>query len=93
MPLRVAAPSGSASGETGGPLLVALSPKEKDKDEDSNVRIVFSVGDASRDRRPLPLGHEAPCDEGKSSSASNDSSSSSSEWPVRLSISHERRKR
>jgi hypothetical protein len=93
MPLRVAAPSGSAGGETGGPLLVALSPKEKDNDEDSDVRIVFLVGDASRDRRPLPLGHEAPCDEGKSSSASSGSSSSSSEWPVRLSISHERRKR
>jgi hypothetical protein len=77
VPLRSAAPSGGASEETGGPLLVPLSPKEKDNDEDSDVRIVSSVGEASRGRSPLTLGHEAPRDEGKSSSTSTSSSSSS----------------
>jgi hypothetical protein len=54
-------------------------PKEKDSDEESDVRIVSLVGEASRGRSPPPLGHEAPCDKGKSSSASTRSSSSSSE--------------
>jgi hypothetical protein len=76
VPLRTATPPASAGGETGGPLLVPLSPKEKDNNEDSDVRVVSSVGDASHDRSALPLGHEAPCDEGKSSSASSGSSSS-----------------
>jgi hypothetical protein len=78
-PMRVAAPPGGAGGETSGPLLVPLSPKEKDSDEDSGVQVVSSVGDTSRDRSPLPLGHEAPCKEGRSSTASSGSSSSSSE--------------
>jgi hypothetical protein len=81
VPLRSAAPSGGAGGKDGGPLLVPLSPKEKDSNEDSEVRIVSSVGEASRGRSPPPpaLGHEAPCDEGKSSSTSTSLSSSSSE--------------
>jgi hypothetical protein len=79
VPLRSAAPSSGAGEETGGPLLVPLSPKEKDSDEDSNVRIVSSVGQASRSRSPPALGHKAPRDEGKSSSTSTSSSSSSSE--------------
>jgi hypothetical protein len=79
VPLCAAAPPGSAGGDAGGPLLVPLSPKEKDNNENSDVRIVSSVGDASRGRSPLPLGHEAPCYEGKSSSASSSSSSSSSD--------------
>jgi hypothetical protein len=79
VPLRSASPSGGAGEETGGPLLVPLSPKEKDSDEDSDVRIVSSVGEASRGRSPAALGHEAPRDEGKSSSTSTSSSSSSSE--------------
>jgi hypothetical protein len=58
---------------------VQLSPKEKDSDEDSDVRIVSSVGEASRGHNPAALGHEAPRDEGKSSSTSTSSSSSSSE--------------
>jgi hypothetical protein len=56
-----------------------LCPKEKDSDEDSDVRIVSSVDEASRGQSPPALGHEAPCDEGKSSSASTSLSSSSSE--------------
>jgi hypothetical protein len=79
VPLRLAAPSGGAGEEAGGPLLVPLSTKEKDSDEDSDVRIVSSVGEASRSRSPAALGPEAPCDEGKSRSASTSSSSSSSE--------------
>jgi hypothetical protein len=79
VPFHTAAPSGEAGGDVGGPLLVPLSPKEKDNDKESDVRIVSSVGEASRDRSPLPLGHEAHCDEGKSSSTSIGSSSSSSE--------------
>jgi hypothetical protein len=79
VPLHAAAPSGGGGGETGGPLLVPLSPKEKDNNNDSDVRVVSSVGDAPRDRSPPTLGHEAPCDEGKSSSASSGSSSSSTE--------------
>jgi hypothetical protein len=49
VPLHVVAPPRSAGGETDSPLLVPLSPKEKDSDEDSDVRIVSSVGDPSRD--------------------------------------------
>jgi hypothetical protein len=79
VPLRAVAPPGSAGGDAGGPLLVPLSRKEKDNDEDSDVRIVSSVGDASRDQSPLPFGHRAPWDEGKSSSTSSSSSSSLSE--------------
>jgi hypothetical protein len=79
VPLRVIAPSGSGGGETGGPLLVPLSSKEKDNDDDSDVWVVSSVGNASRDRSPPTFSHEAPCNEGKSSSASNGSSSSSTE--------------
>jgi hypothetical protein len=58
---------------------VPLSPKEKDSDEVSDVRIVSSVGEAPRGRSPPHLGDEAPCDEGKTSSASTSSSSSSTE--------------
>jgi hypothetical protein len=79
VPLRSAAPPGGAGEEAGGPLLVPLNPKEKDSDEDSDVRIVSSVGEASRGHSPAALGHKAPRDEGKSSSTSTSSSSSSSE--------------
>jgi hypothetical protein len=79
VPLCAAAPSGGGGGETGGPLLLLLSPKEKDNNNDSDVRVVSSVGDAPRDQSPPTLGSEAPCDEGKSSSASSGSSSSSTE--------------
>jgi hypothetical protein len=79
VPLRAAVPSRSGGGETGGPLLVPLSPKEKDNDDDSDVRVVSSVGDAPRDRSPTTLVHEAPSDEGKSCSVSSGSSSSSTE--------------
>jgi hypothetical protein len=78
VPLRAAAPSGGVGGDVGGPVLVSLSPKEKDNDKVSDVHIMSLVGEASHGRSPLPLGHEAPCDEGKSSSASISSSSSSS---------------
>jgi hypothetical protein len=79
VPLRSAAPLGGAGEETGGPLLVPLSPKAKDNDEDSDVHIVSSIGEASRGRSPPAFGHKAPHDEGKSSSTSTSSSSSSSE--------------
>jgi hypothetical protein len=79
MPLRSAAPSVEAGGEAGGPLLVPLSPKEKDNDEDSDVRIVSSIGDAPRGHNPTAFGPKAPRDEGKSSSTSASSSNSSSE--------------
>jgi hypothetical protein len=79
VPLRSAAPSAGAGGEAGGPLLVPLSPKEKDSDDDSDVRIVSSVGDAPRGHSPTPFDPDAPQDEGKSSSTSTSSSSSSSE--------------
>jgi hypothetical protein len=79
MPLRSAAPSAGAGGEAGGPLLVPLSPKEKDSDDDSDVRIVSSVGDTPRGHSPIAFGPDAPQDEGKSSSTSTGSSSSSSE--------------
>jgi hypothetical protein len=51
VPLHSAAPSAGAGRETTGPLLVPLSPKEKDSDDDSDVRIVSSVGEAPH--RPL----------------------------------------
>jgi hypothetical protein len=79
VPLRSAAPAVGADKETGGPLLVPLSPKEKDSDDDSDVRIVSFVGEAPHGRSPAAFGAEAPCDEGKSSSASTSSSSTSSE--------------
>jgi hypothetical protein len=79
VPLRSGAPSAEADVEAGGPLLMPLSPKEKDSDEDSDVRIVSSVGDAPRGRNPTAFGPDAPQDEGKSSSTSTSSSSSSSE--------------
>jgi hypothetical protein len=60
MPLRSAAPSVGADEETGGPLLMPLSPKEKDSDDDSDVRIVSSVGEACLDRSPATFGVEAP---------------------------------
>jgi hypothetical protein len=58
---------------------VPLSPKENDSDDDSDVRIVSSVGDAPRGHSPAAFGPKAPQDEGKSSSTSTSSSSSSSE--------------
>jgi hypothetical protein len=81
VPLCAAAPSAGADEETGGPLLVPLSPKEKDSDEDSDIRIVSSVGEAPRDRSTTAFGAEAPRDEAKTSSASisSDSSSESTE--------------
>jgi hypothetical protein len=68
VPLRAAAPpdvpSGAPSAGAGqgatGPLLVPLSPPEKDSDDDSDVRIVSSVGDASRKPSLDALGAEAP---------------------------------
>jgi hypothetical protein len=79
VPLRSAAPSVEADEETGGPLLVPLSPKEKDSDDDSEVRIMSSVGEAPRGHSPTAFGPDAPQDEGKSSSSSTSSSNSSSE--------------
>jgi hypothetical protein len=79
VPLRSAAPSVRADEEAGGPLLVPLSPKEKDSDDDSDVRIVSSIGEAPRGRSPTAFGPEAARDDWKSSSASTSSSSSSSE--------------
>jgi hypothetical protein len=60
VPLRSAAPPIQAGGDAGGPLLVPLSPKEKDSDDDSDVRIVSSVGDAPRGHSPTTFGPEAP---------------------------------
>jgi hypothetical protein len=79
MPLRAAAPSAGARGEAVGPLLMPLSPKEKDSDDDSDVCIVSSVGDAPRGPSPIAFSAEAPRDEDKSSSTSTSSSSSSSD--------------
>jgi hypothetical protein len=79
VPLCSAAPSAGAGREAGGPLLVPLSPKEKDSDDDSDVRIMSSVGDAPRGPSPAAFGPEAPQDKGKSSSTSTSSSSSSSD--------------
>jgi hypothetical protein len=79
MPLRSAAPSAVAGREAGGPLLVPLSPKKKDSDDYSDVRIMSSVGDAPHGPSPATFGPEAPQDEDKSSSTSTSSSSSSSD--------------
>jgi hypothetical protein len=79
VPLRSAAPPAQAGGDAGGPLLVPLSPKEKDNDDDNDVRIVSSVGDTPRGHSPTAFGPEAPQDEDKPSSTSTSSSSSSSE--------------
>jgi hypothetical protein len=79
VPLRSAAPSAEAGEGAGGPLLMPFSPKEKDSDDDSEVRIMSSVGDAPRGRSPTAFGPDVPQDEGKSSSTSTSSSSSSSE--------------
>jgi hypothetical protein len=61
-----------------GPLLVPLSPQEKDTDEDSDVRIVSSVGDAPRKPSPVALGAVAPQEKDGSSSTSSSSSDTSS---------------
>jgi hypothetical protein len=82
VPLRAAAPSDvppARAGEgAGGPLLVPLSPQEKDSDDDSDVRIVSSVGDAPRKPSPVALGAEAPQEKDSSSSTSSSSSDTSS---------------
>jgi hypothetical protein len=83
VPLRAAAPSDvpSAMAGTGaaGPLLVPLSPQEKDSDDDSDVRIVSSIGDAPRKLSPAALGAEAPPEKDDSSSTSSSSSDTSSD--------------
>jgi hypothetical protein len=79
VPLCSAAPSAEAGEETSGPLLVPFSPKDKDSDDDSEVRIMSSVGEAPRGYNPTTFGLDAPQDEGKSSSTSTSSSRSSSE--------------
>jgi hypothetical protein len=79
VPLLSTAPSVGADEEAGGPLLVPLSPKEKDSNDDSDVRIVSSVGEAPRGHSPTAFGPKAARDDGKSSSASTSSSSSSFE--------------
>jgi hypothetical protein len=79
VPLHSATPSAGAGREAGGPLLVPLSPKEKDSDDDSDIRIMSFVGDAPRGPSPVAFGPEARQDEGKSSSTSTSSSSSSSD--------------
>jgi hypothetical protein len=53
VPLRAVAPLGSGGGKASGPLIVPLSPKEQDMDDDSDVCVVSSVGDAPLDRSPL----------------------------------------
>jgi hypothetical protein len=82
VPLRAAAPSDAPSARAGkgaaGPLLVPLSPQEKDSDDDSDVRIVSSVGDAPRKPSPVALGAEAPQEKDNSSSTSSSSSDTSS---------------
>jgi hypothetical protein len=60
VPLRSAAPSVGADEENGGPLLVPLNPKEKDSDDDSDICIVSSVGEAPRCCSPTAFGAEAP---------------------------------
>jgi hypothetical protein len=60
VPLRSAAPSADAGEETGGPLLVPLSPKEKDSDDDSEVRIMSPLGEAPRSHSPTSFGPDAP---------------------------------
>jgi hypothetical protein len=79
VPLHSAAPSVRAGEEASGPLLVPLSPKEKDSDDDSDVRIVSSVDEAPRGHSLTAFGPEAARDDNKSNSASTSSSSSSSE--------------
>jgi hypothetical protein len=79
VPLRSAAPSAGAGRETTGSLLVPLSPKEKDSDDDSDVCIVSSVGEAPCKPSPVALGAEAPRDNDDSSSTSTSSSDSSSD--------------
>jgi hypothetical protein len=83
VPLRAAAPSDVPSAMAGtmsaGPLLVPLSPQEKDSDDDSDVRIVSSVGDAPRKPSPAALGAEAPQEKHDSSSTSSSSSDTSSD--------------
>jgi hypothetical protein len=82
VPLRATAPSDAPSARAGkgaaGPLLVPLSPQEKDSDDDSDVRIVSSVGDAPRKPSPVALGAEAPQEKDDSSSTSTSSSDTSS---------------
>jgi hypothetical protein len=83
VPLRAAAPpdvpsAGAGQGAT-GPLLVPLSPPEKDSDDDSDVRIVSSVGDAPRKPSPAALDAEAPQERDEPSSTSSSSSDSSSD--------------
>jgi hypothetical protein len=76
---RRAAAFGRSRGGIAGPLLVPLSPKEKDSDDDNNVRIVSSVGDAPCKPSPVALGAEAPRDKDDSSSTSTSSSDTSSD--------------
>jgi hypothetical protein len=78
VPLRAAAPSARAGKGAAGPLLVSLSPQEKDSDDDSDVCIVSSVGDAPRKPSPVALGAEAPQEKDDSSSTSSSSSDTSS---------------
>jgi hypothetical protein len=78
VPLRSAAPSARTGKETTGPLLVPLSPQEKDSDDDSDVRM-SSVGDTPRKPSPIALGAEAPRDKDDSSSTSSSSSDTSSD--------------
>jgi hypothetical protein len=79
VPLCSAAPLARAGKETTGPLLVPLSPQEKDSDDDSDVRIVSSVGDAPHKPSPVALDAEAPRDKDDSSSTSTSSSDTSSD--------------
>jgi hypothetical protein len=79
VPLRSAAPPVQAGGDAGGPLLVPLNQKEKDNNDDSDVRIMSSVGDAPRGHSPTTFGPEAPEGEDKTGSTSTSSSSSSSD--------------
>jgi hypothetical protein len=79
VPLRSSAPPAGAGREITGPLLVPLSPKEKDSNDDSDVRIVSSIGDAPRKPSPIALGAEAPRDKDDSSSTSTSSSDTSSD--------------
>jgi hypothetical protein len=78
VPLRSAAPSARAGKETTRPLLVPLSPQEKDSDDDSDIRIVSSVGDTPRKPSPVALGAETSRDKDDSSSSSTSSSDTSS---------------
>jgi hypothetical protein len=94
VPLRAAAPSGGAGGETDGPLLVPLSPKEKDNDDDSDVWMASSVGDAphTEARRPSvmkPLAMKA-CPARRP--AVHQVRQQRNYRPICLSIGHKRRK-